>query len=133
MSKLSEELWTGFMHDSFNLVEGYRNLQAHQPIPHPPPPQPAQLSAVQPQQQQSLAFVHRSSAPQLGSPPSFCQQMTQPWQSGTDVQPHHGWPTFGPNFSDLNTSGLSGFLDPAAQTTTLYPVITENSPITLHK
>ena len=118
MFKLSKELWTGFMHHLFNLVESYRNLQAHQsvlhPPPPPPPPQPAQLSAVQLQQQQ-LAFVCPSSAPPLVSPPSFRQQITQPWQPGTDIQPHQGW-ALGPNLSGLNTSGLSGVLDPAGQT-----------------
>ena len=29
MSKLDKELWTGFMHESFNPVEHYTNLQAH--------------------------------------------------------------------------------------------------------
>ena len=28
MSKLVEELWTGFMCKAFNLVEGYRSLQS---------------------------------------------------------------------------------------------------------
>ena len=112
MSQL-DELWTGFIHEWFNLVECHRNLQAHQPVPSPPP-QPAQLPAVQPRQQQ-LPFVHPLSVPLLASPPTFRQQFNQPWQPSTDFQPQ-GWPTLRPNLSGLNTSGLSGFLDLAGQT-----------------
>ena len=75
MSKLSEEQWTGFIRDSFNKVKSYRNLQGQLPV-HPPP-LPAQLLAVQLQQQQS-AFVCPSSEPPLASPPTFHQQITQP-------------------------------------------------------
>ena len=58
MSKLDEELWTGVMHEAFNLVECYRTLQAQQPAPPPPPPAPhaAQLPPVQPQQQQPFVW-----------------------------------------------------------------------------
>ena len=31
--KLSEELWTGFMHDSFQTMIRFRQLQAQQPYP----------------------------------------------------------------------------------------------------
>ena len=103
------------MRESFNLVERYRNIQAHQPVPPPPPPpQPAQLPAVQPQQQQK-PFLHPSSTHPLALPLTFCQQLNEPWQPGTDFQPQE-WPTLGPNLSGLNTSGLSGFLGPPGQT-----------------
>ena len=101
------------MHEAFNLVECYRTLQAHKLVPHPPPP-PAQLPAVQPQQHQP-SFVCHSSAPLLASPPTYGQQLNQTWQPGTDFQ-QQGWLTFGPNLSDLNTSGQSAFLDLAGQT-----------------
>ena len=46
--KLSEELLTSFMHDSFQMMERYRQLHAQQLVPPPPPhPQPAQHPAVQ--------------------------------------------------------------------------------------
>ena len=58
--KLSEELWTGFMQESFQMIQCFRQLQAQQPVPPPPPPpQPAQHPAVQLQQQ--LAFMCPSS------------------------------------------------------------------------
>ena len=108
------------MRDPFNMVESYRNLQTQQLVPPPPPPPPPQLTqlpAVQLQPQQS-GFMCPLSTPPVVSPPSFYQQMThtQPWQSGTEIQPHQGWPTFGPNLSGLNTLGLSGFLNQASQT-----------------
>ena len=85
MSKLDNELWTGFSREAFNLVEHYRTIQAHQPVPHPLPPQLAQLPAVQPQQQ-PLPFVHHLSGPPLVSPPTYHQQLNQPWQPGIDFQ-----------------------------------------------
>ena len=102
--KLSEELWTGFMHDSFQVMERYRQLQAQHPVP--PPPQPAQRLAVQLQQQQS-GFVRPLSAPPVVSPPSFHQQMphSQLWQPSADLRPHQGWSSFSANLSGLNTSG----------------------------
>ena len=129
--KLSEELWTGFMHDSFQMMECYRQLQAQQPVtPPPPPPQPAQHPAVQLQQQQS-GFMCPSSAPPVVSPPSFHQQMTdtQLWQPSADLQPHHGWPTFSMNLSGLNTSGLSSFFDQAVGQPSRPPMPGTISPI----
>ena len=51
MSKVDKELWTGFMHETFDLVACYRQLQTQQPAPPPPPPPPqaVQQPRVQPQ------------------------------------------------------------------------------------
>ena len=57
---LSEELWTKFIQESFQMIKHFRQLQAQQPVPPPPPPplppQPAQHPAVQ-QHQQSVFVV----------------------------------------------------------------------------
>ena len=117
MSKVGEELWTGFMREGFNLVEHYRTLQAKQPAPPRPPPahQAAQLPPVQRQQQQP--FMRPLSAPPMVSP-TYCEQLNLAWQPGpcTEFQ-QQGLYAFGPNLSGLNTSGLSSLLDPAGQPT----------------
>ena len=42
MSKIDEELWTGFMREGFDLVTRYRQMQGQQLGPPPPPQQPLQ-------------------------------------------------------------------------------------------
>ena len=112
--KLSEQLWTAFMQESFQMIIRFRQLQEQQPLPPPPPPQPAQHPVVQ--QPQQSAFVCPSSAPPVVTPPPFCQQQPQqqPQQEILDLQPPLNWPSFsGYNISGLNTSGLSNILDHA--------------------
>ena len=109
--KLSEELWTRLMQESYQMIQCFRQLQAQQLVP--PPPQPALHPAVQ--QHQQSAFVCPSSAPPVVTPPTFHQQISQPqpWQPITDLQLPQNWPPFSGNISVLNTSGLSSFLDHA--------------------
>ena len=104
------------MHQAFDLVTCYRQLQTQQPAPPPPSPPPPQAVQQPPVQRQLYQPSMRPwSAPPLQSPP-FWQQLNPAWQSGpsTDFQ-HQGWPSFAPNLSALNTSGLSTYLDPTGQ------------------
>ena len=83
MSKLHEELWTGFMHEAFDLVMCYRLLQTQQPAPPPPPPQAVQQPPVQPQPYQPSMYPW--SVPPLPSPP-FRQQLNPSWQPGPSTE-----------------------------------------------
>ena len=95
MSKLDEELWTGFMYEAFDLVMRYRQFQTQQPAPLPPPPTQAVLPpSVQPQPYQPS--VRPWSMPPLSSPP-FRQQLNPSWQPGPSTKfQHQGWPSFTP-------------------------------------
>ena len=88
MSKLDEELWTGFMCEAFDLVAHYRQLQTQQLAPPPPPPQAVQQTSVQPQPYQPS--VPPWSAPPLPSPP-FWQQMDPAWQPGPSTEFNQGY------------------------------------------